>query len=68
MPRDHRRFDCRALGDRDKAEWHYSKFVDFSQACQEDFDIILMSFSLHHLDEAGKGNLLKQAYCLLVQR
>lgn len=59
---------CRALGGTAKARWHHSDFVDFSHGCQDDSDIILMSFALHHLNEAGKGALLKQAHRLLKSR
>ena len=56
------------LGGREKATWHHSNFVTFSDSCQEDFDVILMSFALHHVAEAGKGGLLKQAHRLLSKR
>ena len=59
---------CRALGGTAKAKWHHRNFADFSHSCQDDFDIILMSFALHHLNEAGKGALLKQAHRLLKSR
>lgn len=59
---------CRALGSKEKATWHHSNFVGFSTSCQEDFDVILMSFALHHLPEPAKAGLLKQAQRLLSRR
>ena len=47
---------------------HHSNFVTYSNSCQEDFDIVLMSFALHHLDEPSKAGLLKQAQRLLSKR
>ena len=48
--------------------WHHSNFVDFCNSCHDDFDIVLMSFALHHVPEPGKAGLLKQAHRLLSRR
>lgn len=43
-----------------RAEFITANFVDYVQACSHQFDLILMSFSLHHLTYGDKDQFLGQ--------
>jgi hypothetical protein len=60
--------DCRALGPEAATAWHQQDFLSFAAGCCEDFDVMLMSFALHHLQEADKAALIQQAHRLLKAR
>jgi hypothetical protein len=58
----------RALGDGAPASWHCSDFLGFVNTASEDYDIVLMSFALHHLNTADKAILISDARRLLEKR
>lgn len=43
-----------------RTEFVTANFVDYIQACQDQFDLVLMSFSLHHLTYGDKDQFLGQ--------
>ena len=47
-------------------EFHVADVLAYTRGAP-DCDLILASFSLHHLDTAAKGDLLKAAYQRLVR-
>ena len=47
-------------------EFHVADVLEYTRGAP-DCDLILASFSLHHLDTAAKGDLLKAAYQRLVR-
>ena len=60
----------RALGaDVDaRCQWLCEDFISFATSCTEDFDCIMMSFALHHLEPAGKTKMFQEAHRLLKAR
>ncbi|BDA47429.1 probable demethylmenaquinone methyltransferase [Coccomyxa sp. Obi] len=48
-----------------RAQWHSTDFLSFVKGCEEEYDCILMSFALHHLNANAKAELLVECHRLL---
>jgi len=49
------------------ASFHHADLLSYARDATADYDVILMSFSLHHLATEAKGQVLQEAHRLLVR-